>query len=66
MSITASLQQVAGGLGAVIAGMVVKQTTSKSPLQHFDLLGYVVSVVILVCMIFVYHIMEMVKAKQYC
>jgi uncharacterized membrane protein YeaQ/YmgE (transglycosylase-associated protein family) len=55
---------VAGGLGAVIASMVMKQTTSTSSLQHFDLLGYAISAVILVCTIFVYHISEMVKAKQ--
>jgi hypothetical protein len=42
----------------------VKQPTSKSPLQHFDLLGYVVSAVILVCMIFVYRISEMVKRNS--
>jgi predicted MFS family arabinose efflux permease len=64
MSITASLQQVAGGLGAVIAGMVIRQTTKTSPLQHFDILGYVISVVILVCIYFVYRVSVIVKAKQ--
>ncbi len=40
MSISSSLQQVAGGFASVIAGLVVVQTPGGD-LQHFDTLGYV-------------------------
>ena len=40
MSISSSLQQAAGGVAAMIAGMIVVQT-SAGALLHFDTLGYV-------------------------
>ncbi len=40
MSISASLQQIAGGIASVIAGMIVVQE-NNGPLQHFEVLGYV-------------------------
>ncbi len=63
MSITASLQQMAGGLGAVFAGLIVYQKDKTSPLEHFDTLGYVVSGVILFCIYFIYRVSVMIKAK---
>lgn len=63
MSITSSLQQIAGGLGAVIAGLVVKQKTSTSPLQLFDILGYIISIIFLVCIYFVYQMNASAKAN---
>ncbi len=63
MSITTSLQQMAGGLGALIAGLVVHQKTTTSPIEHFDLLGYVVSTIILLCIWFMYRVNRMVKDK---
>jgi MFS family permease len=40
MSISSSLQQVSGGLAAVIAGLIVVQIPG-GPLLHFDTLGYI-------------------------
>ena len=40
MSISSSLQQVSGGVAAVVAGLIVVQTP-EGPLQHFDTVGYV-------------------------
>jgi predicted MFS family arabinose efflux permease len=40
MSISASLQQVSGGVAAVVAGLIVVQTP-EGPLLHFDIVGYV-------------------------
>jgi multidrug resistance protein len=42
MSISSSLQQMAGGLGIVIASSIAFQPTPKSPLENFVVLGYVV------------------------
>jgi predicted MFS family arabinose efflux permease len=49
MSISSSLQQIAGGAGSIIAGMIVFQPTTSSPLQHFDILGYVVIGIFAMC-----------------
>jgi len=40
MSISSSLQQMSGGIAAVLAGLVVVQTP-RGDLLHFDTLGYV-------------------------
>lgn len=45
MSINASMQQIAGGIGAVISGSIVVQATKGSPLQHYNYIGYVIVVI---------------------
>lgn len=64
MSVNSSLQQVAGGIAALCAGLIVTQETKSSPLQHYDTLGLVVSVMVLICGIFVYRVNVMVKKKE--
>ena len=64
MSINSSLQQMAGGLSAVIAGLIVDQQTKTSPIEHYDILGYVVSFVILICIYFLWKVSEVVKKKE--
>ncbi|MEZ0540157.1 MFS transporter [Fibrella arboris] len=63
MSITASLQQMAGGLAAVGAGLIVTQADQHSPLANYNLLGYVVSVAFLVCIYFVYRMSILVRKQ---
>lgn len=55
MSISSSLQQVSGGLAAVIAGSIVVQTPSGE-LLHFDVLGYVLIVSTLLSLSLMYFI----------
>lgn len=50
MSINASLQQIAGGIAAAAAGMIVVQKTKFSPLEHYNTVGYVI-VFISICSI---------------
>jgi predicted MFS family arabinose efflux permease len=63
MSVNASLQQMAGGLAALFAGLVVVQKTKTSPIEHFDWLGYVMVLLMLLCLFFVYRVNAMVKSK---
>jgi predicted MFS family arabinose efflux permease len=63
MAINSSLQQMAGGLAAVIAGLIVHQATKTSPIENYNVLGYVVASVILVCIYFLYLVSEVVKKK---
>nr|WP_068891277.1 MFS transporter [Pedobacter panaciterrae] len=64
MSVNASLQQMAGGIAALCAGLIVTQKSSTSPLENYGILGIVVSAVIAVCCIFVYRVSIMIKKKQ--
>ncbi|PBQ34930.1 MFS transporter [Sphingobacteriaceae bacterium] len=64
MSINSSLQQMAGGFGAIIAGFVVLRPSPISPLQNFDILGYMMVGVFLLCMVFVYRVSQMIKARE--
>jgi predicted MFS family arabinose efflux permease len=64
MSINSSLQQIAGGFAAGIGGMIVVQTSKASPLQHYDTLGYVIVVIIMVNILMVYRVSQIIKARQ--
>ena len=65
MSINSSLQQIAGGVAAGVGGMIVVQKTKLSPLQHYDTLGYVIVVIILINIIMVYRVSKIIKARQH-
>ena len=65
MSINSSLQQIAGGIAAGVGGMIVTQKTKTSPLQHYDRLGYVIVVIIIINIIMIYRVSKIIKAKQH-
>lgn len=65
MAINSSLQQMAGGIAAICAGLIVTQKNKSAPLEHYDTLGYVVAGCILVCIYFVYRVSVLVKSKQF-
>ncbi|RZJ48787.1 MAG: MFS transporter [Flavobacterium sp.] len=64
MSITSSLQQIAGGIAAVCAGFIVHQKTKTSPLENYDVLGYVIAVVTIFSIILIWRVNELVKSKS--
>lgn len=63
MSINASLQQMSGGLAAVFAGSIVYQQTNHSPLENYDVLGYIVATLMFICIFLVYRVSKVVKNK---
>ncbi|MGN6294907.1 MAG: MFS transporter [Chitinophagaceae bacterium] len=63
MSINGSLQQMAGGIAAISAGLIVSQPSKAAPLQHYPTLGIVVCCAIVVCAVFVYRVSVVVKRK---
>jgi predicted MFS family arabinose efflux permease len=63
MSINSSLQQIAGGLGAMLAGVVVVQKNGYSPLEHYDTLGFVTAAIMLIPIYLVYRIQKIVLKK---
>jgi predicted MFS family arabinose efflux permease len=64
MSVNASLQQIAGGVAAAVGGMIVTQKTKFSPLEHYDTLGYVITVLTLICIYMVYRVSRMIKKRH--
>ena len=65
MSINSSLQQIAGGIAAGIGGLIVVQRTKTSPLQHYDILGYVIVVIIILNIIQLYRVSNLIKAQRH-
>lgn len=63
MSINSSLQQIAGGIASAIGGMIVVQQTKLSPLEHYDILGYVVVVFAIACVFMLWRVSKLAKVK---
>jgi len=64
MAITSSLQQIAGGIAAVSAGYIVHQETKTSPIEHYNILGYVIAVVIVVSVSLIWRVDKLVSQKN--
>jgi predicted MFS family arabinose efflux permease len=64
MSINASLQQMAGGVAAIVGGMIVVQKDKYSPLENYNILGYIISSLSLISIIMVYRVSKMVKHRK--
>lgn len=63
MSINSSLQQMAGGIAALVGGSIVLQKDENSPLERFDLLGYVVIAAILINIFLTYRVYKLVQRQ---
>ena len=63
MSMNASLQQIAGGIASIAAGLIIVQKDKNSPLEHYPTLGVISIVVILLCIWLVYRVNVIVKHK---
>lgn len=64
MSINSSIQQVAGGAASALAGVIVVQQTPKSPLEHYDILGYVVVVSMIITVVLMYFLNRYVESRK--
>lgn len=59
MSINASLQQIAGGVAAAVAGMIVVQKTEFSPLENYNIVGYVIVVISIISIFLMYRVSKL-------
>jgi len=62
MSLNSSTQQISGGIASYIAGMIVVQAPSGE-LLHYDTLGYVVAVSIVITIVMIWFVNRHVAAK---
>ena len=63
MSISSSLQQVAGGVASVIAGLIVVEAPGGE-LLHFDILGYLLVCTTLVSLTLMFRVGRMIGAER--
>ena len=63
MSINSAVQQVSGGIGGAVAGLIVIQPANQ-PIQHYDTLGYVFAAAMGVMMILMYFVNRLVASSQ--
>ncbi len=63
MSVSSSLQQMAGGIAAVVAGSIVMQQSKTSPLEHYDTLGIIVAGLIAFSIYLIYNVNRIVDRK---
>jgi predicted MFS family arabinose efflux permease len=64
MSINSSLQQIAGGIAAAFAGMIVVQKDKFSPLEHYNTLGYIIICISVIGIYLLSRVSKMVKRKS--
>lgn len=64
MAINASMQQMAGGAGSLVAGLIVYQQSETSPLERFDWVGYLVVVFSLITWVMMTKIHKRVHQKD--
>lgn len=62
MGINASVQQIAGGIATFFAGVIVVQSSSGK-LEHYDILGYVVTAAMVITIFMMYYLHIFVKRK---
>jgi len=63
MSVSSSLQQTAGGLSSVTAGFIVYQASETSPLEHFDILGYLAIAIFALCVFLIRRVSISLKQR---
>jgi predicted MFS family arabinose efflux permease len=62
-AISASLQQLSGGLGSVLAAAIIAENADGS-LRHFDRLGYIVVATSIAALVLMYFVQKSVAARS--
>lgn len=64
MSVSSSIQQLAGGLASILAGWIVTQKSTDAPIEHFEVVGYVMIATSLITLVMMYFINRSVASHQ--
>jgi len=64
MSINSSLQQIAGGIAAAVAGIIVTQQGKGTPLQHYNVVGYVIVGISVLGIFLLWRVNNLTKKKM--
>lgn len=63
MSINSSLQQFAGGIAAMVAGIIVTEKAKGTPLEHYNIIGYLVVVISILGIFMMMRVNNLTKKK---
>ena len=63
MSISSSIQQVSGGLAAIVGGLIVSESATGA-LEHFDVVGYVLVGTTLITLVMMYFISRSIEGAR--
>ena len=63
MGINSSLQQIAGGVAAAVAGMIVTQKGKGAPLEHYNIVGYTIVGISIISILLMMRVDKLVKRK---
>ena len=64
MSINSSLQQIAGGVAAAVAGMIVVQENQSAPLQHYNTVGYVIVLISIISIFLLQRVTKLIQGGR--
>ena len=64
MSINASLQQIAGGIAAAVAGMIVSQPSKGAPLVNYNVVGYVIVSISMLSIFTLWRVDQLTKKRM--
>ncbi|WP_199117235.1 MFS transporter [Pedobacter sp. ASV28] len=64
MSINSSLQQIAGGVAAAVAGLIVTQPGKGLPLENYNVVAYVIVVISIISILLMYRVSRLVVTKE--
>jgi predicted MFS family arabinose efflux permease len=64
MGVNSSLQQLSGGIASIISGFIVIQATPTSTIYHYDTVGYIVVISMIVCLLLMRGIDIYVRKKH--
>jgi len=64
MSVSASLQQISGGVASWVAGLIVVQASPTSPLGNYPMLGIVVATAMLITIPLMWNVDRIVAEKE--
>jgi len=56
MSLCSSLQQMANGVASLVAGFIIFQATKTSPLENYNILGFIVVSTSIICIFLIHKI----------
>jgi len=63
MSVNSSLQQIAGGIAAGVAGLIVTQPAKGAPLHNYNVVGYLIVVISIIGIILMSRVSKLAKKK---
>lgn len=63
MSINSSLQQIAGGIASTVSGLIVIKKDKFSPLENYDTLGILITLILLIAIYMIYRVSKVVKRR---